>query len=178
MGLIKKVGVLAGWLLLIISTAVVTAAVKQRSEDGPNRVFAGGPLVAGNLYEGHEPDWSFVNNIDTIELQLLNPEESRRIWAASVDGKLYLWSGYMNSVVGKIWKSWPAQAEKDGRAVVRVAGIRYERQLTRIEKGDGLESLTSLMQEKYGSGATPASIDEGDLWMFVAGPRSSAQTNP
>ena len=77
MGLIKKVGVLAGWLLLILSTAVVTAAVKQRSEDGPNRVFAGGPLVAGNLYEGPEPDWSFVNNIDTIELQLLNPEESR-----------------------------------------------------------------------------------------------------
>ena len=178
MGLIKKVGVLAGWLLLIISTAVVTAAVKQRSEDGPNRVFAGGPLVAGNLYEGPEPDWSFVNNIDTIELQLLNPEESRRIWAASVDGKLYLWSGYMNSFVGKIWKSWPAQAEKDGRAVVRVSGIRYERQLTRIEKGDGLESLTSLMREKYGSGATPAAVDEGDLWMFVAGPRSSAETNP
>ena len=74
--------------------------------------------------------------------------------------------------VGKIWKSWPVQAEKDGRAVVRVAGVRYERQLIRIEKGDGLESLTSLMQEKYGSRATPASVDAGDLWMFVAGPRS------
>ena len=39
MGLIRKVGVLLAWLLLIVSTAVVTAAVKQRSEDGPNRVF-------------------------------------------------------------------------------------------------------------------------------------------
>ena len=172
MGVLRKIGILLGWLLLIVSTAVVTAAVKQRSQDGPNRVFTGGPLISGDLYQGLEPDWSFVNDIDTIELQLLDPEESRRIWTASIDGKLYVWSGYMNSTVGKIWKSWPAQAEKDGRAVVRVAGVRYERQLIRIEKGDGLESLTSLMQEKYGSSASPASINAGDLWMFVAGPRS------
>jgi len=77
----------------------------------------------------------------------------------------------MNSTVGKIWKSWPAQAERDGRAVVRVDGVRYERQLTRIEKGEGLGPLTTLMQEKYGSRATPAAIDSGDLWMFVAEPR-------
>ena len=172
MSLISKIGVLLAWLSLIVGTAVVTAAVKQRSEDGPNRVFSGGPLVSGELHQGSEPDWSFVNDIDTIELQLVNPAQSRRIWTASMDGKLYVWSGYMNSTVGKLWKSWPAQAERDGRAIVRVAGVRYERQLIRIEKGDGLESLTSLMQEKYGSSASPASIDAGDLWMFVAGPRS------
>lgn len=171
MGLIRKVGVLLAWLLLIVSTAVVTAAVKQRSEDGPNRVFSGGPLVSGELYQGSEPDWSFVNDIDTIELQLVNPAQSRRIWTASMDGKLYVWSGYMNSAVGKLWKSWPAQAERDGRAVVRIDGVRYERQLTRIEKGEGLDRLTTLMQEKYSSRATPAAIDSGDLWMFVAGPR-------
>ena len=171
MGLIRKVGLLLAWLLLIVSTAVVTAAVKQRSEDGPNRVFSGGPLTSGELYRGSEPDWSFVNTIDTIELQLVSPAQSRRIWTASMDGQLYVWSGYMNSTVGKLWKSWPAQAEKDGRAVVRVDGVRYERQLIRIEKGEGLGPLTTLMQEKYGSRATPEAIDSGDLWMFVAGPR-------
>ena len=61
-----------------------------------------------------------MNKVPTIELQLLEPEQSRRIWTASVDGKIYVWSGYMNSLVGKLWKSWPSQAERDGRAVIRV----------------------------------------------------------
>jgi len=173
MNALKKAGVIGLWLLLIITTAIVTAAVKQRSADGPNRVFSGGALVSGKLYSGVEPNWSFINDIDTLELQLLNPEQSRRIWTASVDGKIYVWSGYMNSMVGKLWKSWPAQAERDGRAIVRIDGVRYERQLVRIKSGAGLEALTSLLNEKYASTATPAAIDSGDLWMFEAAPRTT-----
>ena len=77
----------------------------------------------------------------------------------------------MNSLVGKLWKSWPAQAERDGRAVIRVDGVRYERQLVRIKRGAGLDKLTALINEKYSSQATPATIDSGDLWMFEAAPR-------
>ena len=173
MNALKKAGVIGLWLLLILTTAIVTAAVKQRSADGPNRVFSGGALVSGKLYSGVEPNWSFINDIDTLELQLLNPEQSRRIWTASVDGKIYVWSGYMNSMVGKLWKSWPAQAERDGRAIVRIDGVRYERELVRIKSGAGLEALTSLLNEKYASTATPAAIDSGDLWMFEAAPRTT-----
>ena len=79
----------------------------------------------------------------------------------------------MNSMVGKLWKSWPAQAEQDGRAVVRIDGVRYERQLVRITSGAGLEALTALMKDKYGSAATPAVIDSGDLWLFEAAPRTT-----
>lgn len=175
MSVLKKAGVISLWLLLILVTAIVTAATKQRFADGPNRVFSGGALVAGELYRGVEPDWSFVNDVSTLELQLLNPEQSRRIWTASVDGKIYVWSGYMNSLVGKLWKSWPAQAEQDGRAIVRINGVRYERQLVRIESGAGLEALTELLNEKYGSKATPAAIDSGDLWMFEAAPRTTGE---
>jgi hypothetical protein len=174
MSVVKKVGVGSLWVLLVLVTAIVTAAVKQRFDDGPNRVFSGGALVSGELHLGPEPDWSFVNDIATIELQLLEPEQSRRIWTASVDGKVYVWSGYMNSLVGKLWKSWPAQAERDGRAVIRVDGVRYERQLVRIKSGAGMEELTALMNEKYSSQATPATIDSGDLWMFEAAPRNTA----
>ena len=81
----------------------------------------------------------------------------------------------MNSLVGKLWKSWPAQAEQDGRAIVRINGVRYERQLVRIESGAGLEALTELLNEKYGSKATPAAIDSGDLWMFEAAPRTTGE---
>ena len=171
MGIAKRAGVIGLWVLLVLVTAVGTAAIKQRFADGPNRVFSGGALVSGKLHNGSEPDWQFVNDISTIELQLLEPDHSRRIWTASVDGKIYVWSGYMNSLVGKLWKSWPAQAERDGRAVIRVDGVRYERQLVRIKRGAGLDELTALINEKYSSQATPATIDSGDLWMFEAAPR-------
>ena len=172
MQILKRAGVVSLWVLLVLVTAIATAAIKQRFADGPNRVFSGGALVSGDLYLGPEPDWQFVNKVPTIELQLLEPEQSRRIWTASVDGKIYVWSGYMNSLVGKLWKSWPSQAERDGRAVIRVDGVRYERQLVRIERGAGLDELTALMNEKYSSQATPAAIDAGDLWMFEAAPRA------
>ena len=86
-------------LLLIPATAVVTAAVKQRFADGPNQVFSGGPLESGTIYVGQEPDWSLVRDVQTIELQLLDPPRSRRIWTAEYDGKIYVWSGYMLSLI-------------------------------------------------------------------------------
>ena len=174
MKLMKRAGKIGLWILLVLTAAIATAAIKQRFADGPNRVFTGGALVTGELHTGAEPDWHFVNTIDTIELQLLEPEYSRRIWTASVDGKIYVWSGYMNSMVGKLWKSWPAQAERDGRAVLRIDGVRYERQLVRINSGAGLEKLTELLSAKYSSTATAAAIDSGDLWMFEAAPRTIA----
>jgi len=174
--MMKKIGRISLWVLLVLVTAIVTAAVKQRSSDGPNRVFSGGPLVSGELYRGPEPDWNFVNDVATLELQLLEPAQSRRIWTVALDGKIYVWSGYMNSAVGKLWKSWPAQAERDGRAVIRVDGVRYERQLVRVKSGAGLESLTALINKKYGTGTTPAFIDSNDLWLFEVAPRADMGT--
>ena len=75
-------------LLLIPVTAISTAAVKQRFADGPNFVFSGGPLEAGELYAGSEPDWSFVNDIPTIEMQLLEPPTSRISWTVEHNSKL------------------------------------------------------------------------------------------
>ena len=178
MQIMKRVGVIGLWILLVLTTAVVTAAIKQRFGDGPNLVFSGGELVSGELYQGPEPDWSFVNDVDTLELQLLDPVQSRRIWTASDEGKIYVWSGYMNRTMGKLWKSWPAQAERDGRAVLRINGTRYERQLVRVTSGEGLEALTATMNKKYPSRATPAAIDSGDLWMFEAQPRGTVGDTP
>jgi hypothetical protein len=158
-------------LLLIPVTAVATAAVKQRFADGPNRVFSGGPLSAGQLHTGPEPDWGFVKDIDTIEMQLLDPARSRRIWTAEHDGKIYVWSGYMGSVVGRLWKRWPVQAERDGRAVMRIDGTRYERELVRIESGEILDGISAAIRSKYPSQTTRATVEAGDAWVFEAAPR-------
>ncbi len=166
-----RVLIIIGCLLLIPLTAVITAAAKQRFADGPNRVFSGGPLVSGDRHAGAEPDWSFVRDIDTIELQLLDPPRSRRIWTAEHDGKLYVWSGYMGTMVGQLWKRWPIQAERDGRAVIRIDGKRYERQLVRIASGDILDGITGAIRDKYPSRTTREAVEAGDAWVFEAAPR-------
>lgn len=172
MKLLKRIVVIVLCLLLIPVTAIATAAIKQRFADGPNRVFSGGPLQAGELHSGPEPDWSFVSNIPTIEMQLLDPPQSRRIWTAEFDGKIYVWSGYMNTTVGRLWKKWPLQAERDGRAVLRINGKRYERQLVRIKSGEILEGISAAITDKYPSQTTRAAVEAGEVWVFEAAPRN------
>ena len=171
MKIVKRTIIIVLCLLLIPVTAVGTAAVKQRFADGPNRVFSGGPLESGELHTGSEPDWSFVSEIPTIEMQLLNPPLSRRIWTAEFNGKLYVWSGYMGTAVGRLWKRWPVQAERDGRAVIRIDGKRYERQLVRIESGEILDGISAAIRSKYPSQTTRAAVEAGDAWVFEAAPR-------
>ena len=172
MKLINRIIIIIFCLLLIPVTAVATAGAKQRFADGPNRVFSGGPLVAGELHTGPEPDWSFVNSVPTIEMQLLSPSQSRRIWTVEYDNNLYVWSGYMGSTVGRLWKRWPVQAERDGRAVIRIDGKRYERQLVRIESGEILDPISTAITNKYPSQTTRAAIEAGEVWVFQAAPRN------
>jgi hypothetical protein len=172
MNRVVRVAIVVGCLLSIPVAAVTTAAVKQRFADGPNRLFSGGPLVAGELHAGPEPDWSFVRDIPTIELQLLDPPRSRRIWTTEYDGRLYVWSGYMATTVGRWWKRWPVQAERDGRAVLRIDGKRYERRLVRIESGEILDGISAAIRDKYPSQVTRASVEAGGSWVFEAAPRN------
>jgi len=171
MNIVKRALTILVCLLLVPAAAVATAAVKQRFADGPNRVFSGGPLVSGELHAGAEPDWRFVKDIPTIEMQLLAPPTSRRIWVAEFDGKIYVWSGYMGSTVGQLWKRWPVQAERDGRAVMRIDGTRYERELVRIESGPILDGISAAITSKYPSQTSRAVVEAGDAWVFEAAPR-------
>lgn len=166
-----RVLIVVGCLLLIPVTAVLTAAAKQRFTEGADFVFSGGPLVSGELHTGADPDWSFTDDIQTIELQLLDPPRSRRIWIQAHDGRIYVFSGYMNTAVGRLWKRWPVQAERDGRAVLRIDGRRYERQLARIESGPELEGIAASIRDKYNYDISRATVEAGDTWVFEAAPR-------
>ena len=172
MKMLRRIIAIALCLLLIPVTAIATAAAKQRFADGPNRVFSGGALESGELYTGAEPDWRFVSEIPTIEMQLLDPPQSRRIWTAEYDGKIYVWSGYMATAVGRLWKRWPLQAERDGRAIMRIDGMRYERQLVRIKSGPILDGISAAIRQKYPSQTTRATVEAGEAWVFEAAPRN------
>jgi hypothetical protein len=156
-----------GVLLLIPAVAMATLRFEKSSADGPSILFPGGELMAGDLYTGPEPNWSFTDDIFTIEMQLNDPLSSRLIWILHSEGKIYIASGYMSTTLGRLWKHWAVQADEgDGLAVVRIDGIRYPRQLVRIEQGPALDGLAAVMSSKYSSPTTRQSIEAGSTWVF------------
>jgi hypothetical protein len=168
----RKLLMALGVLLLIPVVAIATLLVASGYTDGASPLFGGGELVSGELITGREPDWSFARDLPTIELQLLNPPRSRVIWIVEHEGKPYVISGYMGSAIGRLWKHWPVQAERDGRAIVRIAGKRYERTLKRIKTGAVVEGVAAELRRKYGYAVTAADIEAGTTWLFELGPRN------
>ena len=159
-----------GLAILVTAVVVITLWLDARGDDGPSVIFRGGVFTSGEIYQGPEPDWSFVNTIPTIELQLVDPPRSRVIWTAEHEGKLYVWSGYMGTTVGRLWKRWPVQAERNGKAILRINDTRYELELIRIQSGDELDGITAAITNKYPSQTTRAAVETGGVWLFEAAP--------
>ncbi len=163
------------WLIGAVGVAVlsvVALVVGARFADGPIAIIPGGSLETGDLVTGAEPDWTFARDIMEMEFQLVEPPQSRTIWLQVNDKKLYVVSGYMNTTLGRIWKQWPAQALRDGRAVIRIDGKRYERQLVRIlDDRPLLEAISAEVSRKYGAPLRADMAASGDVWFFALEPR-------
>jgi hypothetical protein len=158
----------------------------MRFADGPYGLAPGGEFRSGERHVGPEPEWSFVKDRREVEFQLLDPPRSRTTWIVEHESRIYIPCGYMNSTWGRIWKQWPIEAEKDGRAVLRIDGVLYDRELMRIKQGDQLPSLLAELGRKYLQGDTPSSreqqeealaagleqIANGSLWIFEMVPRT------
>jgi hypothetical protein len=167
---------LLGLVILIPAVALGALRYKYSDADGPSILFQGGELTSGTLYNGPEPDWSFAADIPTIELQINEPMSSRFVYAIVVNGRLYVVSGYMGSILGRLWKHWAVEAsEGDGEAVVRINGVRYQRRLTRVFQGGVLDGVASVLTNKYGSPTTRQSIEAGNTWVFEVAPRGRTQ---
>jgi hypothetical protein len=168
----KVVVQILGLVLLVPLVAMATLRLSHGSADGPSILFPGGALVSGELYQGPEPDWAFTRQISTIELQLYDPLSSRLIWILESEGRVFVASGYMSTFLGRLWKHWAVQADRgDGIAVVRIDGVRYERQLVRINEGPILDGVAAAMAEKYRAPVTREAIEAGNTWIFELAPR-------
>ena len=153
--------------------SLVALVIGARFGDGPIAILPGGPLESGEFVTGAEPDWTFARDTMEMEFQLVEPPLSRTVWLQVHDKKLYVVSGYMNTPIGKIWKKWPAQALKDGRAVIRIDGKRYERKLVRILTDRPLlEAIAAEVNRKYGAPLTADMAKSGDAWFFALEPRA------
>ena len=168
-----------GLFVLLLAATIVTLKLKHQNADGPSVLFPGGKLVSGELHTGPEPDWSFTDDVFTIELQLVDPPSSRRIFVMERDGKVYVPSGYMTSFLGRIWKEWAFQADAGAdQAVARINGTRYERRLVRVQDPSIIEGVAEKLAQKYAGGATPEtiaqiekSVADGETWIFELAPR-------
>ena len=167
--LLKILGSIVGLVVVVVAVTLIGA----RFADGPLEIIAGGPFTSGELIT-EEPDWSLIKEINTVEFQILEPATSRTTWIAEHNNRIYIPSGYMNTNYGKIWKQWPLQAEKDGRAILRVNGKLYERQLVRIKQHPDMDIILSELSRKYlGGQQIPLSeIESNNMWLFELTPRS------
>ena len=174
---------IVGILVMLLAITLVTLKLKNQNADGPSVLFPGGELVSGELYQGADPDWSFSDDIFTIELQTTDPMSSRRIFIMESGGKVYVPSGYMRSFLGKLWKDWAFDVEAGSNlAVARIDGVRYQRELIRVTDPAIVEGVAKKLAQKYAGGDTPEAVAEiarsvadGDTWIFEMAPRSNAQ---
>jgi hypothetical protein len=159
--LLRGLGLLAG----VCVAALLAVFVYGRFSDGPVGFFSGGPLEGGELVATPVGDWSFAADVQTIELQLLEPPRSRTVWILVEDGLAYIACGVPNF---RLWKQWPHEALKDGRAVVRIDGKRYPLELSKIEEPALRASLLEKATQKYGlpSGGEETAADPDAVWFF------------
>jgi hypothetical protein len=106
----------------------------MRFHDGPLEILSGGPFTTGTPSAAPE-DWSFLKDRSTIEFQTMDPAQSRTVWLAAFDQRLFVVSGYMTTNYGAIWKQWPYYLEADDSVVLRIDGNLYEQRLQRIMSG-------------------------------------------
>lgn len=170
-----------GIIVLLLAVTLLTLKLKHQNDDGPSVLFPGGKLVSGELHQGAEPDWSFTDDVFTIELETSDPVSSRRIFIMESDGKVYVPSGYMRSFLGKLWKDWAFDVEDGSKlAVARIEGVRYERELVRVQDPAIVQGVARKLAMKYAGGETPEAVAEimrsvadGDTWLFQMAPRSN-----
>jgi hypothetical protein len=158
------------WIALALLALVVggvVLALTARFSDGPFGPFPGGSLQQGELTPVPE-NWSFAADVREIELQLVEPPRSRTTWLVVHDGTLYVPCGFLQV---PLFKQWPHQALRDGRAVLRLDGKRYAGRLVRVEDPALFSELARLSTAKYGYGeGTPPDRDR--VWFFRFEPRT------
>jgi hypothetical protein len=149
---------------------LVAVGAVARYSDGPIGPFPGGPLRSGAIVADPDVDWSSLMSVREIELQLVDPPRSRTTWLLVREGQAFVPCGFPNL---SLWKQWPHQVLRDGRAVVRIDEERYERHAVRVTDPGLHAELSADLTAKYGTtpGFTPT---PESVWFFRLDPRAAA----
>lgn len=156
-----------GITVLVLAGLVGALFFGARLHDGPLAILPGGPLASGDWVEPPIADWRFATDLGEIELQLEAQSTSRTTWILVRDGTAYV----PCSLGFPPGKSWYRDAQRDGRAVLRVEGRRHRVTLVRDEDPGLLAFAQAEVERKYG-GAPPS--DAGVLFFRIE-PRAAVE---
>jgi len=157
MGRIFRVIALGIGLLATIAMAVAFAA---GFHDGPIGPFPGGPFQ-GPVTRGPEPDWSFLDRTDGIDIEVDSAQpRTVHVWVLRDGNAVYVPS----ALAAK--KKWPAQVVADPRVRLRVDGKIYERHAARVTDPAQVQKLIDAVSDKYHAGHG----DPESTWFFRLDP--------
>ena len=177
MSIAKRIGKTLLKILGTLALALWTFLFVASFQDGPIEIAPGGAFTSGQLITD-EPDWSFAKDLSNVEFQTMNPISSRTTFIMIHDNRVFIPSGYMTTWWGKIWKQWPYQVIKDPRAILRIDGKLYKRELVRITDDLVLPSVMAELSRKYGGTFEPTpemmkeTLESDYLWIFELAPRA------
>lgn len=160
--LLRRLGI----ALLVLAAAIAALFLGARLHDGPLAIIPGGPLASGEWAEAPITDWRFATDLGEIEMQLESQSVSRTTWILVRDGRAFV----PCSLSFPPGKSWYHEAQRDGRAILRIEGRRHRVTLVRDEDPALADFARAEVGRKYG-GAPPG--DAGVLF-FRIDPRDPA----
>ena len=155
------------WLVRILGALVVLVALLfllARFHDGPLGPLPGGPLASGELVSAPVDEWSFAQDEPEVELQLASEQRSRTVWVLVHEGQAYV----PCSLGFPPGKRWYKDADKDGRATLRIQGRRYPVTLARTDDPALGDALRAEVERKYGN-VPPSS---SGVWIFQVSSRA------
>ena len=143
---LRRLAIAGGTLAL---AAALGAFLLSRS-DGPVFVFGGGPLRSGELIELTDFDWTALDALHELEMEIVGAGSSRILWFSVTDGVPYVACDL--DCVGGVLKRWPQQIAEDDRVVIRIDGRRALGRLTHVAHGTPEYDAVKLGRDRKYSG--------------------------
>ncbi|MDP6978480.1 MAG: hypothetical protein QF570_07750 [Myxococcota bacterium] len=135
-------------LIALLCAAALGGAHLVSRADGPVFVFAGGPLTSGKMVELGDIDWSTLDAVHELEMEIVGTATSRTLWF-SVHERIPYVACDLDCVDGELTR-WPQQIERDDRVVLRIDAQRAEGRLTLVPHGTPeYEAVRAGRERKY-----------------------------
>jgi len=134
-------------LAVLVAMLAIGAGLLSHA-DGPVFVFAGGPLRSGELVGFDAIDWSALDGLHELEMEIVGAGSSRTLWFSVDAGTPYVACDL--DCVGGVLARWPQQIDRDDRVVVRIDGQRVEGRLVHVPHGsEEYASARAARERKY-----------------------------
>jgi hypothetical protein len=109
-----------------------------------------GRSLGGPVHSGALPDWSLVDEVETIQLEA-RPERpySVNVWCGAHEGALYVPTSLILGPDDPNERDWVRFVAEDPRVRLRIDGVVYELRAVRVEDPGEREAVRARLLAKY-----------------------------